>query len=187
MHTSAIIEVIVLVLLAMLLLWPIRSRIRELARAIPRRYVVACVFGVLLLLAGQMASNGSMTYPFPDWDMYSASEPEDPKFVDYMARLKSGREERLLIGKLFPAGGRRFRVRIDNAAYAVDRAVIPEELSKAADDLNGLLAAVTREYNSRNPDDPIHSIQLWIASIPAQHYKGPDSISRKLLREYIAS
>jgi hypothetical protein len=186
MRPLAIFEGVVIVALAGALLWPVRGRLREVAAAIPRRYVLLCLLGGMLLLGGQMISSGETSYPFPDWDMYTVSNPADPRFVDYMAELSSGREVRLLIGQLFPAGGRHFRARIDKAAYATDTAQGGSNDAQAAADLDALLAAVTREYNARHPGDPVRTIRLWVGTVPARSYKGPASISKHLLREYHA-
>lgn len=186
MRPSAILESLVIILLAAAMLWPVRTRLREIALAIPRPYVLCCLVGCLLLIGGQMASSGKTTYPFPDWDMYTASMPDDPRFVDYMAELSSGREERLLIARLFPAGGRHFRARIDQAAYAMERAVGGAGEREAVAELDALLAAVTQQYNSRYPGKTIRAIRLWIGTVPARNYGGAESISRRLLREYHA-
>ena len=186
MPPSAILEALVIVALSVALLWPVRARLREIAMAIPFRYALCCLAGCLLLLGGQMVSSGETTYPFPDWNMYTVSNPADPRFVDYMAELSSGREVRLLIAQLFPAGGRHFRARIDHAAYATDPAQGGSDNPQAEADLDALLAAVTRQYNARHPGETIRTIRLLVGTVPARNYHGPESISRHLLREYHA-
>jgi hypothetical protein len=184
MHPSALLEAVVIVALSVAVLWPVRLRLGEIAAAIPRRYVLGCLLLWMAMLGGQMATSGKTTYPFPDWDLYTASIPNDPRFVDYMAELSSGREVRLLIGELFPAGGRYFRAQIDHAVYATESGPGGSVDAQAASDLDAFLAGVTRQYNARHPQETIRSIRLWVGTVPARNYHGPGSISRHFLREY---
>ena len=178
MTSATIWEAVADVALAALLLWPVRAQLVAIASAIPRRYTLFCLGGALLMVGGQVASSGEATYPFADWDMYTVRRPDDPRFVDYSAELSNGREERLLIGQLFPAGGRHFRARIDQVAFAI------EQDPRAIDDLDAMLAAVAQAYAAQHSPDSVRTIRLWSVTVPARNYRGPASISRKLLREY---
>ncbi len=171
------------VTLAVLLLWPVRARLRTIASAIPRRYMLFCLGGAVLLLGGQVVSRGEATYPLADWDMYTERRPDDPRFIDYLAELSSGREERLLIGQLFTAGGRHFRARIDKVVFAIEQSP-PGSAPQAIDDLEAMLAALAGAYAEQHPPESVRTIRLWSVTVPARDYKGPASISRKLLREY---
>jgi hypothetical protein len=186
MRPSAILEAAVNVVLAATLLWPIRMRLWDIARIIPRRYVLFCALGWILMVAGQTISNGNATYPFPPWNMYTSSKPGDPHFVDYMAELSSGREVRLLIAQLFPASGTVFRGQVDSAAYSIQRLQDGSDERQPTADLDALLAGVARQYDARNPGERIRTIRVWIGTIPVRSYKGPASISRRLVREYHA-
>ena len=124
-----------------------------------------------------------MTYPLAGWDMYTRSDPSDPRFVEYMAELQDGREVRLLMGELFPDGGRHFRARVDQAAYALDAAA-PEERPRALAHLDTVLDAIALRYREVHTADPVRVIRLWIGSVPAQDYRGPASITRRLLLDY---
>lgn len=171
------------VALAVILLWPVRAHLRSIAASIPRRYLLFCLGGALVLVAGQVASHAEATYPVTDWDMYTLRRPDDPRFIDYMAELSSGREERLLIGRLFPAGGRHFRARIDSVAFAIDaQGASPDP--RAIGDLETMLSAVASAWGAQHPGDSVRHIRLWSVTVPARDYRGPASISRTLLREY---
>lgn len=178
-----IVEAAVIVLLSTLVLWPVRRLLLERLDAIPRRYALFCVASLASLLVGHVASRGEATYPLTAWDMYTVSNPSDPRFVDYLAELSTGQEVRLLMGQLFPSGGRHFRARIDEAAYAVDEAP-SSQVAAALAHLDDMLAAVTEKYTAQHPGDSIRAIRLWIGTVPARHYSGPASISRRLLHEY---
>lgn len=183
MTSATIWEAVADVALAALLLWPVRARLRTIASAIPSRYMLFCLGGALLVIGGQVASSGEATYPLVDWDMYTVRRPDDPRFVDYVAELSNGREERLLIGQLFPAGGRHFRARIDKVALAIGQTQ-PGPDHQAADDLDAMLAALAGAYAVRHPQESVRTIRLWSVTVPARDYRGPGSISRQLLREY---
>jgi hypothetical protein len=155
-----------------------------LVAAIPRRYAWCILLGLSLLLGGHAASDPEGTYPFPAWDMYTVSSPGDVRFIEYEAELSSGRRERLLIAELFPAGGRHFRARLDEAAYAADRRPPESDQVQTTADLEALLAAVAAEHDARSPEDPIRMIRLWVCTIPPRDYRGPESVSRQLLLEY---
>jgi hypothetical protein len=178
MTSATIWEAVADVALAALLLWPVGAQLLTIASAIPRRYTLFCLAGALVLVGGQVASNGEATYPFADWDMYTVRRPDDPRFVDYVAELSNGREERLLIGELFPAGGRHFRARIDQVTFAI------EQDPRTIDDLDAMLAAVAQAYAAQHSPDSVRTIRLWSVTVPARNYRGPASISRKLLHEY---
>lgn len=186
MSPSALLEAVVIVAICVASLWPVRRQLALVARAIPRSYAAVSLLGAGLLLAGHVISRGEATYPITAWDMYTASNPDNPRYVDYMAELRSGREVRLLIASLFPAGGKHLRGRVDAAAFAVQRATGGPDEQRAVAELEALLVAVTREYEARHPQDPIRTIRLWVGTVPARNYAGPASISRTLLREYHA-
>lgn len=183
MLLSRTLEAAVNVAIALVLLWPVRVRLRAVLASIPRRYAVTCIAGLCLLLAGHEVSRGDVTYPLAGWDMYTRSDPSDPRFVEYVAELEGGREEPLLLGELFPDGGRHFRARVDQAAYALDAAA-PGERPQAAAHLDTVLDAIALRYREVHAADSVRAIRLWIGSVPAQHYRGPASITRRLLLEY---
>ena len=148
--------------------------------ALPRPYLLACLTSVGLLLAGHAIARNEDTYPLVAWDMYTDSRSGDPTFVDYVGVLANGREERLLLGRLFPAGGRHLRARIDSVAEATVR-----ESSQGVQ-LDSLLAAVVIAYDARHPTDSLRAVQLWLGTVPVRAYTGPQSISRRLIHEYTA-
>jgi hypothetical protein len=184
MTISTISEAVVDVVLAVVFLWPVHASLRAIVLAIPRRYTLFCLGGMILLLGGQIVSRGEATYPLTDWNMYTVRLADDPRFIDYMGELSSGRETRLLIGRLFPAGGRHFRARIDKAAFAIARTDSGSPDQRAIDDLDAMLASLARAYTLQHPGESVRKIRLWSATVPARDYKGPASISRQLLREY---
>jgi hypothetical protein len=186
MSFSPFLEAVVIVAISVAMLWPVRRQLAAIARLIPNAYRMTSLLGAGLLLGGHVISRGEATYPVTAWDMYTASNPDDPRYVDYLAELRSGREVRLLIAQLFPAGGKHLRGRVDAAAFAVQRAMNGPDEQRAVAELEALLMAVTREYEARHPEDPIRTIRLWIGTVPARNYEGPASISRALLREYHA-
>jgi hypothetical protein len=180
----AVVEAAVLIVIAIGLVWPVRASFKRLVGGIPRGFAWCLLLGISLLLGGHAMSDPEETYPFPAWDMYTVSNPGDVRFVEYEAELSTGRRERLLIAELFPAGGRHFRARLDEAAYAAEHVPPGSNESRTIADLEALLAAVAYEHDTRNPEDPIRRIRLWVCTIPPRDYRGPESISRRLLREY---
>ena len=175
---TVIVEFLVILALNALLLFPSRARLRDVFTALPWPYALVCLTSVGLLLAGHAISRNEDTYPLVAWDMYTENQPGDPHFVDYVGVLASGREERLLLGRLFPAGGRHLRARIDSAAEATVR-----ESSRGVQ-LGSLLAAVVIAYDARHPTDSLRSIRVLLGTVPARAYTGPQSISRRLIYEY---
>ncbi|HEY7471079.1 MAG TPA: hypothetical protein VIE68_01905 [Gemmatimonadota bacterium] len=165
-------------------LWPIRARIRAVLSSIPRSYALFPVASVALLIGAQATDEGERIYPLTDWGMYSRSFVEDPRFIDYEAELSSGREEPLLIGRLFGATGALLRSRIDDSARAIDESgsVDPAAIER----LDAMLAAIAREYDADHPGDPIRTIRLWSGTVSVG---GPDRqvrTSRRLIHEYRA-
>jgi len=181
--TLAIAEAAVNIGLAVLLTWPVRAPLGAVFAAVPRRYALFILASLGLMLAGHVASRGDATYPLTGWDMYTVSNPADPRFVDYVAVRADGREERVFMGQLFPAGGRHFRARLDAAAFAIEQSP-PGQNAESIARLDSMLAAVAMMWRTQHPADSLLSIRLMVGSVPAQHYAGPASISRNLLREY---
>lgn len=178
-------ELAVIMAASALLLWPARARLRNVITTLPVRYVMACLTSIGLLLIGHAITRNEDTYPLVAWDMYTVNDPRDPQFVDYVGVLASGREERLLLARLFPAGGRHFRARVDHASLAVADDSLPGH-QQAIDQLDRLLAAVATAYDAQHPSDSVRVIRLWLGTVPAQAYAGPQSIRRRLIHEYTA-
>lgn len=177
-------ELLVILAVSGLLLWPARARLRDAFTTLPKRYAAACLTSVGLLLVGHAGSRNEATYPLVAWDMYTEHHPGDAPFVDYVGVLDSGREERLLLGRLFPAGGRHLRARIDSASVAVTRDSQAPGHQRAMAQLDSLLAAVAATYDAQHPADFINTIRVWLGTVPARTYTGPQSISRRLIHEY---
>jgi hypothetical protein len=177
-------ELLVILAVSGLLLWPARARLRDVFTTLPPRYAAACLTSAGLLLAGHVISRNEDAYPLVAWDMYTENHPGDAQFVDYVGVLDSGREERLLLARLFPAGGRHLRARIDSAAVAVTRDSPSPAHRNAMVRLDSLLAAVAATYDARHPADSINSIRVWLGTVPARSYTGPQSIRRRLIHEY---
>jgi hypothetical protein len=116
--------------------------------------------------------------------MYTVSNPADPRFVDYVAVLADGREERVFMGQLFP----RRRTALPRAAgcgrVSRSNSRRQDRNAESMARLDSMLAAVAMTWRTQHPADSLQAIRLMVGSVPAQHYAGPASISRKLLREY---
>jgi len=173
-------ELLLIVATALVALWPARSRVHEIVAALPRRYAASSVAMVVLVLAGHAISRQADTYPLTEWDMYTTSNPDDPQFVDYMAVLPRGSEERILIGQLFPSGGRHLRARIDVAALALRES----RGGQAQSQLDSMLFAITGAWSARHPSDSLLAIRVMLGRVPVRNYRGPASIIRTLLYEY---
>jgi len=165
------------------LLWPVRARIGAILSAIPRRYALFSVTSVVVLIGAQAAGEGEALYPLTDFGMYTTSLVGDHRFVDYTAELSSGREERLLIGRLFPVGGMYLRRRIDDDVDAVESPGSGSIDPMAVDKLDAMLAVIARKYDSLHPGDPVRTIRLWRGTVSLRDDKGT-TISRRLIYEY---
>lgn len=177
-------EIAVVLVIGTLLLWPARARLRADFATLPGPYALACLVFPGLLLLGQAIDHNEDTYPLVAWDMYTANEPGDPIFVEYIGHLASGGEERLLLAQLFPAGGRHLRARLDSVALKVDRETDTTSRQRAAGQLDSLLTAVAAAWASRHPADSIRAIRVQLGIVPARSYTGPGSISRRVIHEY---
>jgi hypothetical protein len=175
-------EAITLIALTAIMLRPARTRLRALTASVPWRYVARSLTGLALLLGGHAISHGEATYPLDAWDMYTENNPADPELVDYVAVTTTGREERLLLGRLFPAGGRHFRERIDSAALAVSSS---NRGSEAIEQLDAMLGAIVEAHERLNPPDTVSAIRLFVRKVPARAYGGPSSIERRQIHEYL--
>lgn len=184
MDTARILEAAANVAILTACLWPVHTRIRTLLSSIPRRYALAHFASIGILIGAQAAGESEAYYPLADWGMYTTSYLEDPHFFDYTAELASGREERLLIGRLFPAGGTLFRARIDDAAEAIEKAgsgsVDPATVGK----LDSMLAAIAGKHDADHPGDPVRAIHLWSGTMSVGKHGNPSSLSRRLIHEY---
>jgi hypothetical protein len=174
------VELLVIVALAAVSLWPARASVREIVAGLPLRYLAFSVTVVVLLLAGHAISRQAETYPLTEWDMYTTSDPSDPRFVDYMAVLPDGREQRILVAELFPAGGRHLRARIDQMVFAVEQSRGVQPFAQ----LDTMLFALRQAWREQHPADSLDAIRVVIGTVPAKQYRGPASITRTLLHEY---
>jgi hypothetical protein len=181
-----ILEAVTNVAIVLTLLWPVRARIGTILSAIPRGYALFSVASLVVLIGAQAAGQGEALYPLADWSMYTTSRLEDPHFIDYTAELSSGREERLLIGQLFPVGGRHLRMRIEETADAIEGPGSGSINRVAVDKLDAMLAAIARKYDSLHPGDPVRTIRIWSGTVSLRDHKGTSRISRRLIHEYHA-
>lgn len=167
--------------LASTLLWPARAHIRRILSSIPRPYALYSVGSLAVLIGAQAAGEGEANYPLTDFGMYTTSLDENyTEFSEYTVELASGREERLLIGRLFPVGGAYLRGRIDDN---VDGVVIEGSAGPAAEVLESMLASIAREYDARHPGDPVRAIRVSRASVPLEP-GATKTISRRRIYEY---
>lgn len=183
MDTARILEAAANVTILTACLWPVRARIRALLSSIPRPYALFSVSSVVVLIGAQAVGDGEEHYPLTDWGMYTRSLLEYPRFIDYTAELSSGREERLLIGRLFPAGGTHLRMRIDDAAEAVEGSGSGSARA-AIDKLDAMLGAIARKYDADHPGDPVRKVRLWRGTMSVPDHGVPSTTSRRLIHEY---
>lgn len=187
MSSVRILETVTNVTLVLALLWPIRARIGAVLTSIPRRYSLFSVATLVVLIGAQVAGEGEAFYPLTDFGMYTTSLGEDDhRFVDYTVELSSGREERLFIGRLFPAGGMYLRRRIDDSAESIESSGSGAIDPAAVEKIDAMLAAIARKYDSLHPGDPVRTIRLWRATVSLRDPGGPGTSSRRLIHEYQA-
>lgn len=187
MDSVRILEAVTNVAIVLTLLWPVRSRIGAILWAIPRRYALFSVTSLVVLIGAQAAGEGEAFYPLTDFSMYTTSLLRDHhRFVEYTAELSSGREERLLIGRLFPAGGMYLRRRIDDSVDAIESPGSRSNNPVAVDALDAMLAAIARKYDSLHPADPVRTVRLWRGTVSLRDHKSPSTIPRRLIYEYQA-
>jgi hypothetical protein len=180
-----ILEAVANVAIVSTLLWPVRARIGAILSAIPRRYALFSVSSLVVLIGAQAAGEGEAFYPLTDFGMYTTSLLKDEhRFVDYTAELSSGREERLLIGQLFPAGGMYLRRRIDDSVDAIESSGSGPINPVAVETLDAMLAAISRKYDSLHPGDPVRTIRLWRGTVSLRDPGASRTISRRLIYEY---
>jgi hypothetical protein len=180
-----ILEAVANIAIALTLLWPVRTRIGAILSAIPRRYALFSITSLVVLIGAQAAGEGEALYPLTDWGMYTTSLHEDHRYVDYTAELSSGRQVRLLIGRIFPAGGMYLRRRIDDNVDAIEAPASGSIDPVAVDKLDAMLAAIARKYDTLHPGDPVRTIRLWRGTVSLRDDKGT-TISRRLIYEYHA-
>jgi hypothetical protein len=178
-----VVEAVVNVALAAVLFWPLRRDLASIFRGAPRRYLAIVIVFLAMLVGGQGLARSTGAYPLSEWDMHTVPVTADPELVDYTVVRSDGVEERLLIGRLFPAVGRQLRSRIDRVARAAD-SPDPATAAAAEQALGAMLATIGRRYAADHPGVRVLSIRLWVRTIPALDYRGPDSITRRLTREY---
>ncbi|HJR52644.1 MAG TPA: hypothetical protein VJ982_02905 [Gemmatimonadota bacterium] len=170
--------------IASTLLWPVRAHVRRTLSSIPRAYALFSVGSLAVLIGAQAAGEGEAVYPLTDFGMYTTSFDEEyTEFSEYTVELSSGREERLLIGRLFPVGGAYLRGRIDDNVEKVEIQEPGSNEGAAAARLDTMLASIAREYEARHPGDPVHTIRVSRAIVPLER-GGPEAISRHLIYEY---
>jgi hypothetical protein len=166
-------------------LWPIRKPVGSLLASIPRPHAVVTVASVAVLIGAQAYGEGEAVYPLTDFGMYTASLPAGQlRFVEYTARLSSGREEPLSIARLLPIGGSYLRRRVGKAVDEVEARRMTGADPKQAPDLDAMLAALARRYETLHPDDPVRAIRVRRASIPMSDDGSAGGISRSLVYEY---
>lgn len=180
-----ILEAAANVALVLALLLPIRTRIRTILSAIPRRYALLSVGSLAILIGAQAAGEGEAVYPLTDFSMYTKSLDKDyHQFVEYTAELSSGREERLLIGQLFPTGGMYLRRRIDDNVDAIESRGSGSVDPAAVETLDAMLASIARKYDTLHPGDPVRTIRLRKGSVSLRDQRGTRTISGQWIHEY---
>ena len=176
-------EAVANVAIGLTLLWPVRGRIAAILSSIPRPYASVSVASLVLLIGAQATGEGEAIYPLTDFGMYTKSLTEDQhRFIEYTAELSSGREERLLIGRLFPTQGTYLRRRMNESAEAIDSPGSGSIDPEAVGNLDAMLSAIARKYDTLHPGDPVRTIRLWRGSVSLRDPEGPTS--RRLIHEY---
>jgi hypothetical protein len=106
------------------------------------------------------------------------------ELVEYSALLSSGRDEPLLIPRMFPVAGGYLRRRIDDRvdALAGPRSGGPDPA--AARELDAMLAEVANRYAELHPGDPPRTIRVWRSVVRLDARSGPERSSRRLVYEY---
>jgi hypothetical protein len=168
-----------------ILLWPIRKRIGALLRAVPRPYALLSVGSLAVLIGAQATGEGEAIYPLTDFGMYTVSlDTSARELLEYTAELSSGREERLLIPRMFPVAGGYLRRRIDDNVDALEHSRSGRSDPATARKLDTMLAEVARRYAELHPEDPPRVIRVWRSVLPLDARSGPERSSRELVYEY---
>jgi hypothetical protein len=152
-------------------------------KALRPPYRVFLLTLITLLIGGQLIDRGSDTFPFVGWSMYARPAHGDPQYYDYTMVSESGREMPLEVFRL--SGSLSYRLMFPLKTMARNIAQTPEGPWRQAmiTEYEGVLQAMARMYNRRNPTDRIQTICVWHCTIPLHPYRYPASIRRDLFRE----
>ncbi|HET6616737.1 MAG TPA: hypothetical protein VFH69_02890 [Gemmatimonadota bacterium] len=185
MAALRLLEAVANVAIGLALLWPVRGRIVATLSSIPLPYAFLSVTSLVLLIGAQASDEGEAIYPLTDFSMYTKSLTEDQHdFYEYTAELSSGREERLLIGRLFGTQGTYLRRRMNESAEAIESPESERVDSMAVGNLDAMLEALAEEYDTDHPRDSVRTIRVWKGTVSLRDPRGPSS--RRLIHEYHA-
>ena len=138
-----------------------------------------------ILIGAQATGEGEAIYPLTDFGMYTVSlDTSVRELMEYTAELSSGREEQILIPRMFPVAGGYLRRRIDDNVDAIEHSRSGRPDPAAARKLDAMLAEVARRYAELHPADPPRVIRVWRSIVPLDARSGPERISRQLVYEY---
>ena len=138
---------------------------------------------VAMCLVVQIANISNDWYPFVTWPMYSGSRPDDPRYHEYTAVRADGKEVEFRIVHLLRTSGRLAVHMLDRALFEIQRRPPGPKRAASETRLWALLEVLAARHNKRYPDR-IVAIRIWQCTIPMASYDGPQSIERKLLREF---
>ncbi len=182
-----ILETTVNVLLALVLLWRVRSRLRALFEAAPTFYSLVVLVAATLLLLGQAfgrggaAAGADATFPLTDWAMHTSSVGADPEVIEYVAVFADGRRERVLLARLFAGLGKKFRARIDEALRGLDGAGSDVQRRDAEARLYRNLDLIAEALERRPSGVAVEEIEIWRRTISALDYRGATPATRVVL------
>ena len=154
-------EIIMNTAIATMLLSPVRWRLRAIFSDIPRRYLACSLTLLVLLIVAQSTASSSGAYPLSEWNMHTVAVKADPEFIDYTILRSDGREDRLLVGRLFPIVGKKLRSRMDRFARAAESAGSVNHRD-AAEGLDEMLARSSDAYAADHPGVTVRSVRVWL-------------------------
>ncbi|HVM95346.1 MAG TPA: hypothetical protein VMT89_03100 [Candidatus Acidoferrales bacterium] len=143
------------------------------------------------ILTGHFHGKYYDTFPFVEWDIYTAAPHGDPLLFDYYAVRGDLSEEQLIPAELFPGLGKKITTQLEqtcgalaNEAEAADERQ-PTNTRRMVQQYDGLLRALARAYNRQHADNPLTAIRIERWNVPLQSYRGRESIVRQPFRVWM--
>jgi hypothetical protein len=156
--------------------------IRDYFTSIPKLHQYILITFFILLFIGQMANQPRLTFPFTSWNMYAKPE-NHRRLLFYQYQGLNDEEQRSLISPgdlLSPIGKSNVAVKLQFLVQAAFSNRNDFERKQNLEKLRELLVSIGEIYNTRHPEDPIHTLEIIECSIDLIDRSRSDVIRKSL-------
>ncbi|MCP4758305.1 MAG: hypothetical protein GY876_02435 [Planctomycetes bacterium] len=164
-----------------------RPEVQRRLRGDDAVYGLIIVAFVVLLIAGQLVSDGRRTYPFVHWAMYTTPARKAPIFLECHGVLADGEDVVIPAARIFKSLSVRLTRTWLKLAEAAVAETDPEMQVESWRKFDGLVQSMMLEYNRKNPGSPVIEAVVWRVMIPASKRSNTEAYPREVFRRVTVS